>query len=85
MLADATSSDDSPTPGYMLVDISSKITSLFLSSHSVRLSWIQYLLFSGQTLANYTACTQLIEYLTARLSKKNHNIKYKCLVIIKVF
>jgi hypothetical protein len=38
----------------------------------------------GLTVANYQACIQLIEFLNARLKKNNHNVKYKCLVIIKV-
>lgn len=59
MLNEATSADDSPTPGYMLSDI------------------------SKQTLANYTACVQLQEYLASRVKKDNHNVKYKCLIIIK--
>ena len=59
MLNEATSADDSPTPGYMLSDI------------------------SKQTLANYTACVQLQEYLAFRVKKDNHNVKYKCLIIIK--
>lgn len=59
MMADATSSNDSPTPGYMLTEI------------------------SKQTLSSYTACEQIEQYLLSRLAKPNHNIKYKCLLIIK--
>ena len=59
LLNEATSSDDSPTPGYMLTDI------------------------ARTTVANYTACSQLQEFLVQRLTKTNHNIKFKCLVIIK--
>ena len=36
------------------------------------------------TKANYTANVQIQEYLIARIKKDNYNIKYKCLVIIKV-
>jgi len=35
------------------------------------------------TLANYSACTQLEEFLVGKITKNNHNIKYKCLVVIK--
>lgn len=59
MLNEATSSDDSPTPGYMLSDI------------------------AKSTLANYQACVQLQDFLIARMAKKNHNIKFKSLVIVK--
>lgn len=59
LLANATSADDSPTPGYMFNEI------------------------SRSTLANYTACTQIQEYLLSRITKNNHNIKFKCLMIIK--
>ena len=37
----------------------------------------------GSTLSNYAACLQLQEYLCNKLTKNNHNVKYKCLVIIK--
>lgn len=59
LLNEATSPDDSPTPGYMLGEI------------------------ARLTVANYQACLQLIEFLNARLRKNNHNVKYKCLMIIK--
>lgn len=59
LLNEATSPDDTPTPGYMLTEI------------------------SRLTIANYQACLQLIEFLNARLKKNNHNVKFKCLVIIK--
>eukprot|EP01038_Epipyxis_sp_PR26KG_P006052 gene6052-8333_t len=59
LLANATSPDDSPTPGYMLNDI------------------------AKSTLSNYQATVQLQEYLVSRLSKNNHNVKFKCLTIIK--
>lgn len=38
----------------------------------------------GGTLANYSACLQLEEYLCSKLAKNNHNTKYKCLLVIKV-
>ena len=38
---------------------------------------------SKATLANYQVCQQLQEYLLSRIKKNNHNVKYKCLVIIK--
>ena len=59
LLNDATSTDDSATPGYMLTDI------------------------SKATIANYQACQQLQDYLISKIKKNNHNVKYKCLVIIK--
>lgn len=59
LLNEATSADDTPTPGYMLNEI------------------------SRLTVANYQACVQLIEFLNARLRKNNHNVKFKCLMIIK--
>lgn len=59
MLTDATSTDDSPTPGYMLNEI----------AHA--------------TVGSYAACKQLIDFLNARLKKNNHNVKYKCCMIIK--
>jgi hypothetical protein len=36
------------------------------------------------TTFNYAANTQLQEYLISRIKRDNHNVKYKCLVIIKV-
>ena len=116
MLADATSSDDSPTPGYMLADISSECSFISFLAHLFHdliiplylmllqfTQLIQMILSNANmflitryshysvvlipkelTLSNYNACTQLQEYLIARLAKKNHNIKYKCLVVIKV-
>lgn len=59
ILNDATSNDDSPTPGYLLNEI------------------------SKATIANYTASTQLQDFLVARINKPNPNIKYKCLVLVK--
>ena len=56
---DATSNDDSPTPGYMLTEL------------------------SKMTLVSYQASQQLQEFLANRVTKPNHNVKYKCLVIIK--
>ena len=38
----------------------------------------------GSTLASYQINTQLQEFLLSRLTKNNYNVKYKCLVIIKV-
>jgi len=35
------------------------------------------------TLSSYPACQQIQEYLLSRLEKPNHNVKYKCLVVIK--
>jgi hypothetical protein len=35
-------------------------------------------------MANYQACLQLEEFLISRLSKNNHNVKFKTLVMIKV-
>ena len=35
------------------------------------------------TVANYTASVQLIEFLVARIKKDNHNIKFKCLQLIR--
>lgn len=37
------------------------------------------------TVSSYAACTQLIDFLNVRLKKNNHNVKYKCCVIIKVY
>lgn len=59
LLSNATSADDSPTPGYMLNEI------------------------SRATTANYNNSVQLQEYLLSRVTKNNHNVKFKCLVIIK--
>lgn len=59
LLNDATSSYDTPTPGYMLTEI------------------------SRATLANYPAVVQLQEHLVTNLKKDNHNVKFKCLIIIK--
>ncbi len=85
MLNDATSADDSPTPGYMLNEISSNIFIIFI--HAL-ISCLIVVLFIyncvGSTLANYSACLQLEEYLCSKLAKNNHNIKFKCLLIIKV-
>lgn len=60
VVARSTSSDDSPTPGYLYGDI------------------------AAMTHANFEGCRQLVTYLLERIKKPNHNIKYKCLVIIKV-
>lgn len=38
---------------------------------------------SKMTLISYEVCRQLTDYLIARLKKNNHNVKYKCLMIIK--
>jgi hypothetical protein len=35
-------------------------------------------------LSSYQANVQIQEYLVARLAKNNYNVKFKCLVIIKV-
>ncbi|CAM9842717.1 unnamed protein product, partial [Sphacelaria rigidula] len=59
MVARATSSDDSPTPGYLYGDI------------------------AAMTHANFEGCRQLTAYLLERIKKPNHNIKHKCLLIIK--
>lgn len=60
LVARATSSDDSPTPGYMYGEI------------------------AQMTHANFEGCRQLTAYLLERIKKPNHNIKFKCLHIIKV-
>ena len=60
VVARATSSDDSPTPGYLYGDI------------------------AQMTHANFEGCRQLTVYLLERIKKPNHNIKFKCLQIIKV-
>lgn len=36
------------------------------------------------THANFEGCRQLTAYLLERIKKPNHNIKFKCLQIIKV-
>jgi hypothetical protein len=77
LLNEATSPDDTPTPGYMITEISSLFSSLF----SPDLTQFPSV---GLTIANYQACLQLIDFLNARLKKNNHNVKYKCLIIIKV-
>ena len=41
-------------------------------------------MYTGATIASYQACTQLEDFLLSRITKSNHNIKYKCLQIIKV-
>lgn len=60
VVARATSSDDSPTPGYLYGEI------------------------AQMTHANFEACRQLTVYLLERIKKPNHNIKFKCLQIMKV-
>lgn len=60
LVARATSSDDSPTPGYLYGEI------------------------AQMTHANFEGCRQLTVYLLERIKKPNHNIKFKCLHIIKV-
>ena len=60
LVARATSSDDSPTPGYLYGEI------------------------AQMTHANFEGCRQLTAYLLERIKKPNHNIKFKCLHIIKV-
>lgn len=77
LLNEATSTDDTPTPGYMLSEIARK----FEIGCTNRIGFIIVL---GSTIASYAACTQLIEFLNARLKKNNHNVKFKCLMIIKV-
>eukprot|EP00752_Nemacystus_decipiens_P013398 g11863.t1 len=59
LVARATSSDDSPTPGYLYGEI------------------------AQMTHANFEGCRQLTAYLLERIKKPNHNIKFKCLHIIK--
>ena len=59
MMMEATSSDDSPTPGFMLTEIAKR------------------------TLSSYPACEQIEQFLLSRITKSNHNIKFKCLLIIK--
>lgn len=61
VVAKATSSDDSPTPGYLFIEI------------------------AQMTHANFEGCRQLTIYLLERIKKPNHNVKFKCLQIIKVF
>lgn len=61
LVARATSSDDSPTPGYLYGEI------------------------AQMTHANFEGCRQLTAYLLERIKKPNHNIKFKCLHIIKVW
>jgi hypothetical protein len=56
---DATSTEDAPTPGYILNDV------------------------SKATFASYKACMEIQDFLLGRLSKPNHNVKYKALVMIK--
>eukprot|EP00428_Durinskia_dybowskii_P062251 CAMPEP_0170368766 /NCGR_PEP_ID=MMETSP0117_2-20130122/7628_1 /TAXON_ID=400756 /ORGANISM="Durinskia baltica, Strain CSIRO CS-38" /LENGTH=966 /DNA_ID=CAMNT_0010623447 /DNA_START=129 /DNA_END=3029 /DNA_ORIENTATION=+ len=58
-MAEATSTDDSPTSGYQLSEI------------------------SRATKSSYQANTQIQQYLVDRLSKPNHNTKFKTLMIIK--
>lgn len=60
VVAKATSSDDSPTAGYLYIDI------------------------AQMTHANFEGCRQLTGYLLERIKKPNHNVKFKCLQIIKV-
>jgi hypothetical protein len=38
----------------------------------------------GATLGSYPASSQLVEFLVLRIKQENANIKFKCLVIIKV-
>lgn len=38
---------------------------------------------SKMSLISFDACKEIEDYLIARLKKNNHNIKHKCLVIIK--
>jgi hypothetical protein len=86
MLTDATSTDDSPTPGYMLSEISREYCHHCTASltHSPTHSPTLSLTHSGATVASYAACTQLIDFLNVRLKKNNHNVKHKCCLIIKV-
>ena len=80
LLNEATSPDDTPTPGYMLTEISSKHLFLPLfSSFNFSFLFVRFFFcWEGLTIANYQACLQLIEFLNARLKKNNHNVKYKC-------
>jgi hypothetical protein len=59
LFSDATTTDDSPTPGYMLNEL------------------------ARITISNYVANTQLQDLIVSRIVKNNHNVKYKCLLIIK--
>ncbi|CAN0328172.1 unnamed protein product, partial [Phaeothamnion confervicola] len=59
ILARATSSDDSPTPGYLYGEI------------------------AAMTKASYADCQKVQAFLLERIKKKNHNVKHKCLLIIK--
>lgn len=81
LLANATTSDDSPTPGYMLNEIARKMLCFLMLN--IEQYWGRNII-TGSTTNSYPANTQLQEYLLSRLAKNNHNIKYKCLVIIKV-
>ncbi|CAM9511697.1 unnamed protein product [Chrysoparadoxa australica] len=58
-LSRATSRDDDPTPGYLLLEI------------------------TKMTLNSYEECQQVLNYLQDRIKRKHHNIKLKCLVVIK--
>lgn len=78
LLSNATTQDDAPTPGYMLAEISSKLL------HHTSLTFPSYFIKSEATLANYQANIQLQEFLVSRLTHKHHNVKHKCLVIVKV-
>ena len=83
-MANATSSDDAPTSGFQLSEISRKFG---VFSQCVRHSLILFDIlcyFVGATKSSYQANTQIQQYLVDRLSKPNHNIKFKALMIIKV-
>ena len=56
----ATSSDDTPTPGYLYGEIAKMTTQTYETSQKVQ------------------------AFLLDRLKKKNHNVKFKCLQILKV-
>lgn len=84
LLSDATSSDDSPTPGYQLSEIARKKFNFYTILYCDILSRICLHQKTGATIASYQACTQLEDFLLSRITKSNHNIKYKCLQIIKV-
>ena len=59
ILSRATSSDDTPTPGYLYGEIAKMTTQTYETSQKVQ------------------------TFLLDRLKKKNHNVKFKCLTIIK--
>lgn len=40
---------------------------------------------TGATLNSYPACSQLEDFLIQRIQKEDPYVKYKCLLIIKVY